>query len=81
MKPRPTKTRSGDQIAVRVLQFGCLALVVAMALNAPSPNGEGGWRDQFMDGWREARTADQAPPAPTGPSVAGAEVAGGGDGQ
>ena len=72
MKPRlPRAPGSGDQIAVRVLQFGCVALVVAMALNAPSPNGQGGWRDQFMEGWREARSADQAPPAPTVPTVPG----------
>ena len=82
MKPRlPRAPGSGDQIAVRALQFGCVALVVAMALNAPSPNGQGGWRDQFMEGWRDARSADQAPPAPTTPASVRAEVAQGGEGQ
>lgn len=74
MKSRLPKTRSGEQTAVRVLQLGCLALVVAMVLNAPSPNGKGGWRDQFVDGWRQAQTADHNPdPATPATEVATSE--------
>lgn len=51
---------------IRALQLTCVALVVAMALNVPSPNGKGGWRDQFVEGWRQAQ-ADDVEPAPPEP--------------
>ncbi len=56
----------------KILQLGCAALVLAMALNAPSPNGQGGWRDQFIDGYRQAQADDQPP---TNPAPANADVA------
>jgi len=61
---------------VRALQLACVALIVAMALNAPSPNGEGGWRDQFVEGWRQAQADDGDDQAPVegDRSVAGAST-------
>ena len=52
---------SGNPGVVRTIQLACLALVVAMLLNAPSPNGQGGWRDQFVEGWRQAQANDDQP--------------------
>ncbi len=50
-----------------VLCFVCAVMIIAMALNAPSPNGNGGWRDQFVDAWNQAGESDQ-PGDETSPS-------------
>ncbi|MEL6985175.1 MAG: hypothetical protein AAFO29_22270 [Actinomycetota bacterium] len=68
MKPE-TETR-----IIRVLQAAIALMLLGIVLNVPHPNGQGGIRDQFVEGWRLAREADdQAPveaPATTVPGIA-----------
>jgi len=53
MKPE-TETR-----AIRVLQTAIALMVLGVILNVPHPNGQGGIRDQFVEGWRQAQLDDQ----------------------
>ncbi len=53
MKPE-TETR-----IIRVLQTGIALMLLGIALNVPHPNGRGGVRDQFVEGWRLAQADDQ----------------------
>ncbi len=72
MKPE-TETK-----IIRVLQAGIVVMLLGIALNLPHPNGRGGVRDQFVEGWREAKanSADQPPIEDPGPSVPGVAQSG-----
>lgn len=62
----------------KILWLACAGLIAAMALNAPSPNGQGGWRDQFVEGWNEAQAEQDAPDHQPGSADVAATVGEGG---